>query len=160
MKGLAGLQGINARYSFYANKRNKPLVVISIDQAKPFDRLIRGFWPKILRKFGFGDFFWFIGSKLFTPILCILWIVWFTPILWIVKDALVDHLSESFKLQREVRHRSHLSPRWVFNIHFGYKILIRAIRRTKNIKGLYRPRQQRSQKQKDLAMTLLYILKT
>ena len=40
-----------------ANKQNKPLFIMSVDQSKAFDRVNRGFMFKVLEKCGFGENF-------------------------------------------------------------------------------------------------------
>ena len=41
----------------YAKIQNKPLIFVSLDQTKAFDKLNRNFLFKVLRKFNFGDQF-------------------------------------------------------------------------------------------------------
>ena len=81
---------------FYANKNNKPLAVISIDQSKAFDRVNRNYLLKTLQKFGFGNNF----------------IKWIKIIYTNTTSAICTngHVSRTFLLTRGVRQGCPLSP--------------------------------------------------
>lgn len=107
---------------FYANKHQKPLAVISVDQAKAFDRLNRTFLFRILKKFGFGDSF----------------IHWIQTIYTDTHSQICTngHVSEPFLLERGVRQGCPLSP-MLFTL--AMETLLSAVRKERKIKGFITP---------------------
>ncbi len=107
---------------FYANRNQKPLAVVSVDQSKAFDRLNRTFLLKVLKKFGFGDSF----------------IHWIQTIYSNTQSQICTngYISEEFKLERGVRQGCPLSP-MLFTL--ATETLLSAIRKDKNIKGFITP---------------------
>lgn len=81
---------------FYSNKYNKPLVILSLDQSKAFDRVNRGFLIKTLKKFGFGPSF----------------VKWIETIYSDIESKIISNgfLSRSFSLKRGLRQGCPLSP--------------------------------------------------
>jgi len=107
---------------FYANKNNKPLVIVSLDQSKAFDRVNRNFIFKCLSKFGFGEDL----------------VKWAKTIYTDTKSKICTNgfLSESFTLTRGVRQGCPLSPLLYIIVAETLSLLIK---KNKNIKGFILP---------------------
>lgn len=112
---------------FAANKLNKPLAIISLDQTKAFDRLNHGFMFKILKKFGFGDSFINWIKTLYTDINS--------------QICTNGYVSEPFNLERGVRQGCPLSP-MIYTL--ATESLLCAIRKSNDIKGFQCPDNKES----------------
>lgn len=107
---------------FYANKYNKPLVIVSLDQSKAFDRVNRGFIIKCLTKFGFGENL----------------VKWVKTIYARTRSRICTNgfLSETFDLTRGVRQGCPLSPLLYIIVAETLSILIK---KNEKIKGFRLP---------------------
>ena len=107
---------------FFANKYNKPLAIVSIDQSKAFDRVNRPFMLKCLKKFGFGDSL----------------IKWISVIYKRTTSRIITNgfLSEPFELTRGVRQGCPLSP--ILYIIVAETLAL-AISKNRKIKGFILP---------------------
>jgi hypothetical protein len=107
---------------FYANKENKPLAIVSIDQSKAFDRINRTFMLKVLKKFGFGDAFINWIKTLYTDTCS--------------QICTNGFISETFNLERGVRQGCPLSP-MLYTL--TSETLLSAIRKCRDINGFQGP---------------------